>query len=90
MISIFCFQKSESPDFGRRGAGNFTVAGRLGTPQQDRLIFPAVGRQSGRGKVERFFESLIGENRFGLRPTRACPTRRTYPTTTGSVLLTLD
>jgi LacI family transcriptional regulator len=38
VIYIFCLQKSESPDFGRRGAGNLTVADRLGTPRQDRLI----------------------------------------------------
>jgi len=37
-LSGFCCQNSRCSDFGRRGAGNLTVTGRLGKSRQDRLL----------------------------------------------------
>jgi hypothetical protein len=36
--SRFCCQNSQCPDFGRRGAGNLTVTGRIGKHRQYRLL----------------------------------------------------
>jgi hypothetical protein len=33
-LALFCCQNSQCPDFGRRGAGNLTVTGRLGKAKQ--------------------------------------------------------
>ena len=38
-LSRFCCQNSRCPDFGRRGAGNLTVTGRLGKSRQYRLLY---------------------------------------------------
>src|ERR1700740_2628526 len=38
-LSPFCCQNSQCPDFGRRGAGNLTVTGRLGKSRQFRLLY---------------------------------------------------
>ena len=43
-LSSFCCQNSRCPDFGRRGAGNHTVTGRLGQFPQDRLRSCRTGR----------------------------------------------
>jgi IS1 family transposase/transposase-like protein len=38
-LSPFCCQNSRCPDYGRRGAGNLTVTGRLGKSRQFRLLY---------------------------------------------------
>jgi IS1 family transposase/transposase-like protein len=38
-LSQLCCQNSQCPDFGRRGAGNLTVTGRLGKSRQYRLLY---------------------------------------------------
>ena len=38
-LAQFCCQNSPCPDFGRRGAGNLTVTGRLGKAKQYRLLY---------------------------------------------------
>ena len=38
-LSRFCCLNSRCPDFGRRGAGNLTVTGRLGKSRQYRLLY---------------------------------------------------
>jgi IS1 family transposase/transposase-like protein len=38
-LSRFCCLNSRCPDFGRRGAGNLTVTGRLGKHRQYRLLY---------------------------------------------------
>src|SRR5262245_44077253 len=38
-LAGFCCQNSDCPDFGRRGAGNLTVTGRLGKHRQYRLLY---------------------------------------------------
>ena len=38
-LSRFCCQNSHCPDFGRRGAENLTVTGRLGKDRQYRLLY---------------------------------------------------
>jgi IS1 family transposase len=38
-LSRFCCLNSRCPDFGRRGAGNLTVTGRLGKDRQYRLLY---------------------------------------------------
>jgi IS1 family transposase/transposase-like protein len=38
-LSPFCCQNSRCPDYGRRGAGNLTVTGRLGKSRQYRLLY---------------------------------------------------
>jgi len=38
-LAQFCCQNSQCPDFGRRGAGNLTVTGRLGKIKQYRLLY---------------------------------------------------
>ena len=38
-LSRFCCQNSRCPDFGRRGAENLTVTGRLGKSRQYRLLY---------------------------------------------------
>ena len=38
-LSRFCCLNSQCPDFGRRGAGNLTVTGRLGKHRQYRLLY---------------------------------------------------
>ena len=38
-LSRFCCLNSRCPDFGRRGAGNLTVTGRLGKSHQYRLLY---------------------------------------------------
>src|SRR3954452_24950628 len=38
-LSRFCCLDSRCPDFGRRGAGNLTVTGRLGKHRQYRLLY---------------------------------------------------
>jgi IS1 family transposase/transposase-like protein len=38
-LSRFCCLNSQCPDFGRRGAGNLTVTGRLGKSRQFRLPY---------------------------------------------------
>src|SRR3954453_22546670 len=38
-LSRFCCLNSGCPDFGRRGAGNLTVTGRLGKSRQFRLLY---------------------------------------------------
>src|SRR5262249_50082501 len=38
-LAVFCCQNSDCPDFGRRGAGNLTVTGRLGKHRQYRLLY---------------------------------------------------
>jgi IS1 family transposase len=38
-LSLFCCQNSRCPDFGRRGAANLTVIGRLGKHRQYRLLY---------------------------------------------------
>ena len=38
-LSPFCCLNSRCPDFGRRGAGNLTVTGRLGKSRQYRLLY---------------------------------------------------
>jgi IS1 family transposase/transposase-like protein len=38
-LARFCCQNSQCPDFGRRGAGNLTVTGRLGKHRQYRLLY---------------------------------------------------
>jgi IS1 family transposase/transposase-like protein len=38
-LSPFCCQNSRCPDYGRRGAGNLTLTGRLGKFRQYRLLY---------------------------------------------------
>ena len=38
-LSLFCCLNSGCPDFGRRGAGNLTVTGRLGKQRQFRQLY---------------------------------------------------
>ena len=38
-LAPFCCLNSRCPDFGRRGAGNLTVTGRLGKARQYRLLY---------------------------------------------------
>ena len=38
-LSRFCCLNSGCPDFGRRGAGNLTVTGRLGKQRQFRQLY---------------------------------------------------
>src|SRR3954471_20069635 len=38
-LARFCCLNSRCPDFGRRGAGNLTVTGRLGKDRQHRLLY---------------------------------------------------
>jgi transposase-like protein len=38
-LAQFCCLNSDCPDFGRRGAGNLTVTGRLGKHRQFRLLY---------------------------------------------------
>ena len=38
-LSLFCCQNSQCPDFGRRGAANLTVTGRLGKAKRYRLLY---------------------------------------------------
>src|ERR1700683_4263874 len=38
-LSRFCCLNSQCPDFGRRGAGNLPVTGRLGKHHQYRLLY---------------------------------------------------
>jgi IS1 family transposase/transposase-like protein len=38
-LAQFCCQNSQCPTFGRRGAGNLTVTGRLGKARQYRLLY---------------------------------------------------
>jgi hypothetical protein len=49
-LAQFCRQNSQCPDFGRRGAANLTVTGRLGKAKQSRLLYGRTRRDRFTGR----------------------------------------